>query len=222
VKKPPVLSAYEKGHFHYLNLLITLVMLVVFIPYADSSSAGATLSAGLLILIPIAGIAAYRRERRKLIGASILGGIAIATVLYEVAGGNLTDRPFLFMGSIGFYVFMTINIVGDIAVAKRITLDTIYGAICVYLLMGITWAGAYAFIAYLEPSSFSVGATDFDSFLYFSFVTLTTLGYGDLLPVSEAARTAAIMEAMSGVLYSATMIARLVGIHASQHSDYST
>jgi len=111
---------------------------------------------------------------------------------------------------------------------QRVTIDTINAALCVYLLLGIVWAFAYSLVDILEPGSFQ--SAQFDegvefmrlgaerSFypIYYSIVTLTTLGYGDIVPVSRAASMLAVLEAMTGQVYLAVLVGRLVGLHVAQ------
>jgi hypothetical protein len=96
-----------------------------------------------------------------------------------------------------------------------ITFHRIQGAIAAYLLLGVVWAHAYSLVALLRPGAFSGPASAGDgprAFLYFSFVTLTTVGYGDVLPVHAAARSLAMLEAVTGPLYLAILLARLVSL----------
>jgi hypothetical protein len=83
-------------------------------------------------------------------------------------------------------------------------------------LLGLTWAFVFAFVSVVTPGSFSDSvfpdeALTFQALVYYSFVTLATLGYGDILPVTQAARGLAILEVLMGVLYMAILISRLVG-----------
>ena len=108
----------------------------------------------------------------------------------------------------------------DVVTGKRVTTDTILGGLCVYMLMGIIWAIMYSFLYYLIPGSFSGLRVDSEvnrllEFIYYSFVTLTTLGYGDLLPVNPIARALAYLEALIGQIYVAVLIAGLVSIRIS-------
>lgn len=94
-----------------------------------------------------------------------------------------------------------------------ITFRRIEGAIAAYLLLGFSWASGYELIAYFDPDSFSGAITVsgyFSSWIYFSFVTLATLGYGDIAPIHPLARSLATSEAILGQLYLAILIARLV------------
>jgi voltage-gated potassium channel Kch len=97
-----------------------------------------------------------------------------------------------------------------------VTRHRIHGAVCAYLLFGLMWAAAYAFIAQVVPDPFSV-ATDVGGseaiiarFVYFSFVTLTTVGFGDITAVHPLARTLVTIEALIGQLYPAIIIGDLV------------
>lgn len=100
-----------------------------------------------------------------------------------------------------------------------ITTHRIQGAIAVYLMLGLIWAFAYSLVELQVPGSFQLpaaaaanGTTGMRSFVYFSFVTLTTLGYGDVIPLSSGARTLATLEALAGQLYLAVLVARLVAL----------
>jgi hypothetical protein len=87
------------------------------------------------------------------------------------------------------------------------------GGIAAYPLLGVAWAEAFALLEALRPGSFSgaVGLAEGGrGWFYFSFVTLTTVGYGDILPVHPAARSLAMLEAVTGPLYNAILLARLV------------
>jgi hypothetical protein len=103
-----------------------------------------------------------------------------------------------------------------------VTRHRIQGAIAAYLLLGIAWAHAYALVALLHPGAFSGAVSVGDGprvFVYFSFVTLTTVGYGDILPVHPTARSLAILEAVTGPLYLAILVARLVSLGVSPGSE---
>jgi len=96
---------------------------------------------------------------------------------------------------------------------SRVTMDIVKGGICVYLLLGYAWALFYGIVYTLEPNAFSSALITEDSrlnILYFSFVTLSTLGFGDIVPVNEIASVLTILEALVGQLYPAVFMALLV------------
>jgi len=117
---------------------------------------------------------------------------------------------------------VAVVILNDVLRGSMITSDSIYGAICSYLLLAISWGSLYGAIGLLIPDAFSFTGEPLNlkqvgegGMLYFSFVTLTTLGYGDIVPVHRLARTLCWMEAAFGQIYLAVLIAKLVSQHQS-------
>jgi hypothetical protein len=101
-----------------------------------------------------------------------------------------------------------------------VTFDRILGAVVLYVLIGVVWAEAYQLISIRVPGAYAgiahdSSSIDRSSWIYFSFVTLTTVGYGDITPVAHAARSLAILEALIGQLYPAIVLARLVSLHVA-------
>lgn len=100
---------------------------------------------------------------------------------------------------------------------KRVTGDTLRGSTCIYFLWGYFWFSMYQAIACLDANAFFIAIErSGNALLYFSFVTLTTMGYGDIVPVNALAMASANMEGIVGVLYPAVFIARLVSIYTTQ------
>jgi hypothetical protein len=127
------------------------------------------------------------------------------------------------VSGIAFFAFINIFILRFIFSREKITKDLIAGAAVVYLLTAIMWTYAYRFIEMIQPGSFTIAQSqsigDQSPFLYYSFVTITTLGYGDIFPVTTAAKYCAILEAVIGQLYLVITVAWLVGVHISQSMD---
>jgi len=124
------------------------------------------------------------------------------------------------VGAALFLSYTTALILWHVLAETEITSDTLYGAVCVYLLSGVTWMTLSRVIETLHPGSFAVSAAQhpgqgvtWSDLVFFSFVTLTTLGYGDMLPVTSPARSLVVLEAVFGVLYPAILVARLVGLY---------
>ncbi len=103
----------------------------------------------------------------------------------------------------------------------EVTKEVIYASVVVYLLLAIMWAFVYLILEFFDRGSFSYPADqtpDFFHFLYFSCVTITTLGYGDVLPLTQEASALAILEAVTGQMYLVVVVAWLVGMHVSRRS----
>jgi len=122
---------------------------------------------------------------------------------------------------IGYSIFLLIAIwalLSRIFVEKEVTFETIKGGISVYFLMGIFWAFLYQIVLLADPNALFIAnpSGKFSDVLYFSFITLTTLGYGDITPVTSFARNLTILESTLGQIFITVLIARLVGLHISR------
>lgn len=123
---------------------------------------------------------------------------------------------FLFLSSLSY------TIIYSVVQQKEISADTLFGAVCGYLLIGLIWTYVYLVIASIDPTSFSIHLNHdgtrarIDHFIYYSFVTLTTTGYGDILAMKSIARTFSWLEAVVGQVYLAVWISQLVGLRILQ------
>lgn len=128
-----------------------------------------------------------------------------------------------------FLILTDVVILRQVLTTTRVTNDTISGAVCGYLVLGIIFAFLYALVGLVYPGSFLVDGRiavpdisrlfyqhEIANLIYYSFVTLATLGYGDIAPVSPPARMIAVIEAVAGQFYVAILIARLVSIRYSR------
>ena len=120
---------------------------------------------------------------------------------------------------VGLYGYAAATVLRHVAGRRHVTAEVLYGAASVYLLLGVTWALAFALLDTVDPGAFAVGDQPLDGFadyLYASLVTLTTLGYGDVLPTGRAARALVTSEAVAGVFYTTVVLARLVSVFAAR------
>lgn len=130
----------------------------------------------------------------------------------------------LFFTQAVYALFLSISIfliLRDIFSSQQVTIDIIRGGICVYLLIGFLWTSLYGIVAILDNQAFSlpiVTVETHDKAVYFSFTTLTTLGYGDITPASPLAKMLTNLEAILGQLYPSILIATLVGNYNAQQT----
>jgi hypothetical protein len=129
---------------------------------------------------------------------------------------------------VGFLAFVSYHLLCAVLDDREVTLDTIVGAICLYLLAGLLWTYLYATIILTSPSAFQLAITvdppiaspfgkgGFQQLVYLSFVTMTTLGYGDITPVSAPAQTASYLQAVFGQFFLAVLVARLVTLYIAE------
>jgi hypothetical protein len=121
-----------------------------------------------------------------------------------------------------------------IFIGRRVTTNTIFASLCVYLLLATFWTYAYSLLDLIDPPAFSsalidetperimrLGAEPAGIEFYYSLVTMTTLGYGDIIPITPASRSLATLQAVVGQLYLTVIVARLVGLHVTESAEVS-
>ncbi len=200
-----------------LQLLVALVLLIILSSLLEGTQFGQRAVDILFALVILATVRAASSERRTRLVFLVLAVSAIA-LLWTSNGVERTG-----VGVAGLMIFVVLNtgtvglMLKRILKARVVGFDVLCSAVAVYLLIGVTWALTYIVIDILDPTAFEqlavsawAGGTDY---VYFSFVTLTTLGYGDISPNGNFVRIWAVMEAGVGVLYLALLIARLVSLY---------
>ncbi len=212
------------SHNKYTQLLIALITNFILAPFLRGNIGELALS--LISLYAIIIIVRTFSLKPKFF--KLYSSIALLTFLLEIVGrmelSKLPTIAFLLLIQVVYILYLGIAaylILRDILLSQQITTDTIRGSICVYLLIGFVWALLYGITASLETNAFSQPIIEIDSYgraVYFSFTTLTTLGYGDILPVSPLAKMLTNLEAIIGQLYPAILIAILVGGYLSQRN----
>ena len=138
-----------------------------------------------------------------------------------------TDAPvfyYLSVSTLSAFLMLSIrSALRQVVLGIEMTANRLFGAVCIYLMIGVLWALMYGALETLDMDAF-VGASHDETgergmdWIYYSFVTLTTLGYGDILPVSKIARILAYSEAVIGVFYVAMLVAALVGSYAASNN----
>jgi hypothetical protein len=215
VRKPRYLPA----HKFFLLFLYLLFSLVIY-PYLQDGSLGYLVfrivgSAGVFLILYVISL------RRKLLISALL--LAIPALLQRVLlprvdAGALSALAIAL--SLAFDVFVVVMIFRRVFTKEPPTSETIFGALCIYLLAGFIFASVYGMIATLEPRAFYLDPVtnrhlvpDRFDFVYYSFATITSVGASGMTAVSRRARSISIIEAILGALYLAVMIARLMGAY---------
>jgi hypothetical protein len=198
-----------------LSIFSALLVVVIFVipPFLVPGSGRALAGDVAYALLLVSGVRAL--GERGLVRRVLLP-VALATLAADL-GGWLLPVPHswaLGMRLLSLLLFLVV-VLGQTLRAGPVTFHRIQGAVAAYLLLGVLWAHAFALLAHLRPGAFSGPVNVADGprgFLYYSFVTLTTVGYGDVLPLHPAARSLAMLEAVTGPLYLAILVARLVSL----------
>jgi hypothetical protein len=184
----------------------------------------------LFFLVVLSAIRSLTGSAARMWGTLLAGVLAYATSWANEIIGTMwlavvSDACFALV-----FVFL-IYAVGENVFGKgSIDANRIIGAVSIYFLLGLLWAFLYTLVELVQPGAFLFPAVNTESirntrliseFIYFSNVTLTTLGYGDVVPLSRPAKMLAVLQAMLGQLYVAIVIARMVGLQVSQRSSDS-
>jgi hypothetical protein len=192
------------------------------IPFAEAIKNGDLVEAVLVTFVLVSGVVAVRRQRRTLAIGGALVFSAVACKWLNHYRPDLVSPPLFLVPGLLFVVFVIAHLLGFILHAPRVDSQVLCAGVSTYLLLGLLWAFGYRLVAQLVPDSFAFNVPTtashsmkaFNAF-YFSFITLTTVGYGDITPVSNTARMLAMMEAISGTLFVGVLIARLVSLYSS-------
>jgi hypothetical protein len=217
-------TSAPRGNFH--RFLFFLGLLAVLQPFLRSDPLSRVILNLLLGAILASGVLLYVRRRRVMAIGVILSLAALVSgalqVLLPSRGMAITRQACLAL----FLTFTAGVLLNAVLSSGKVTSEKLSGAVCVFLLIGFLWATLFSVVELVTPGSLHVSQEEQAAMdealrhgepnspmIYFSFVTLTTLGYGDVLPVSPVARTLAWIEAVLGQLYLTILVARLVGMH---------
>jgi hypothetical protein len=206
---------------HGLSALFVILILLFFLsPFIETTMTSFFLAIFYIPLL-IAGVASASQSRFLRSIAIITAAIVMA---FNILHQNFPGRIFTgcwYLSIVTFFFLLIGVLINQVFRDGPVTRHRVRGAIAAYLLIGITWTYIYLLITFVVDGAFSFPPTtpahpddaNLQSTLaYFSFVTLTTLGYGDTVPIHPVARMFAILEALLGLLYPATLLARLVSL----------
>lgn len=207
-----------------LFLLIFLIASMILYPFLEGGGQQEIIIQAIFALILISGVYAVSTSKRDLIIAVILAVPTFLSVIAVIVFQR--DRLFHLINyvfSLLFYAFTITRLLKYITHADKVDNNVIYAAICVYILIGVAWSSVYLIIEQVKPGTFIFSykndATARSDLIYFSYTTLTTTGYGDIVSTNSIGRAAAILESVTGVLYIAILISRLVSLYRHEHKD---
>ena len=207
----------EKNNFLYLTVGMVLLLFVGAISDQFEGMIGYQLVQAFSVINIAVGIYGFRSKKMwfhsKIGITALIISIVVTGVVLELLHLYYLHLILLFC----FYIWAIWLAGRQVLFAGAVDMNRIVGAICIYLLMGLIWTLMYLFIAQAIPGAFNgveqmVWYDNFADVAYYSYVTLTTLGYGDISPVAPIARFLVYMEAVVGVFYMAILVASLIGV----------
>ncbi len=227
---------FERHELAYLDLLVKLALLGLLYPLLDEGDLGSGIWNVCMWLVMLGSVSVCSESRRQrrialwLFVAAILTRIAADGAPFAGIDALSYVAELLHIATaviyIAFFALIARVMLADVFRTGRVTINRILGSICLYVVMGIGFAYAFVIVElFTEGDAFRyaesrVGtALPLSELLYFSFTSLTTLGYGDIVPRLDVARLLATVEAMVGQIYLTVLVARLVGLHIAQGAD---
>lgn len=203
--------------YKMFNFMVSIVLLLLLSAVLEGTKYGyyvLNIASNLVFLL---GVYAVGRNKRTIIFLLLLG---LPWVFSDWIFISSTQSIF---ASILYFFMVTSILFNHILKAKDVTPDTLYGAICVYLLLGLLWMTLYGCIEYFSPGAVFVSGTlgidgdiSTNELIYYSYTTLSTLGYGDITSTTPLGRMLSVLEAIAGQLFIAVLIARLVSLYTAK------
>lgn len=203
--------------YKMFNFMSSIIVLLILSAILQGHKYGYLVLNTASTIVFILGIYAAGRNTRNVIILIILG---LPWFLSEWIFTKSSETIFT---SVLFFLFITGTIMDHILHSEDVSTDTLYGAVCVYLLLGLLWASIYGFLEYVQPgiifvknNSDVIDQLTTNDIIYYSYTTLTTLGYGDITSLTAEGRIISVLEAIVGQLFIAFLVARLIAIYTAK------
>ena len=197
-----------------LSVFLVLLVIEVFVVPAFGRAGALTTLAGDVVFSALLVAGALTLSEQRWVRWLVPPLAALALVIRWLGrAGAFTDVvAWRELSTLMILALFAVFVAGQVYRRGPVTHHRILGAVAVYLLLGLAWASAYEFLNHLHPGAFggNLDAALPQTWIYYSFVTLTTTGYGDIAPLHPVARSLAIAEALTGQLYLSITLARLV------------
>ena len=205
-----------------IYLLVAIVFLLISYPFFLTSGLEIVPFVFINLVIPFLAVYLAADHKRNLFVAIALA-IPLGVISWvRFINPTETVIALQYVFGIIFYVFAFYVVLHQIIQKDVVTIDIIVGSIAAYLMIGLLWASIYALISLLVPESFALNGDVIQnhqsqtSFIYYSFVTLSNLGYRDITPFSHFSKSFSILESVSGVMFTAIVVGRVIGLYVAE------
>ena len=213
-----LLSSKER----FLILLCLILGLLVLVPILNRFTTARIFLELFLTAIAISMLYTISHKKGHVIVGMLLAIVMLSSRWLQYFYPNIGILAIGMIAGALFIALVIANLLVLMVKSEEVNLEIIYAAILLYLLAALLWAFVYTVIELVDPASFNIDLSHPQGYLlefqYFSFVTITTLGYGDITPVTEVAKAITALEAVVGQLYLVVAVAWLVGMYVSKKS----
>ncbi len=207
-------------HYAFFGFFAGIVLLAAVYPLFLGSLAGIILLHALISVVLVTGVYVVGRDRKTSIVGGIIGTTALVLTWTSLAVHQAQILRVCWLCSMAvFYAYIIAGMFRGFLAAKQVTLVTVFGGISGFLLLANFWAILFQIIETVHPGSYDVPGDPrptTDVFIYFAHVTISSVGYGDITPVTPLARSCAAMLGICGQLYLAVFISALIGIYLNE------
>ncbi len=202
----------------YNHLLIAEIAIVVSFPFLRALQTRFPIVSLMLLLaiMPALRVVLSKKAFRRLIAIGALAFLLEIIIRYNRFPQAENIQLFVLVLYAIFFALAIVILIKKMMERKVITADTIKGGISIYFLIGLLWMIFYTFASNINPDSINIADNNTVDLFYYSYTTLTTLGYGDITPKGDIVKLLAIAEAFIGQIYLAIFIAQLVGLNIAQ------
>jgi hypothetical protein len=202
--------------YKMFNFMASIFILLILSAIMEGHKYGYLVLNTTSTIVFVLGIYAAGRNKRNVIILILLG------LPWFLSEWIFTKSPETIFAGVLFFFFITGTLTEHILHSEKVSTDTLYGAVCVFLLLGLLWASIYGFLEYISPgiifvenNSEAINTLTSNEIIYYSYTTLTTLGYGDITSLTAEGRIISVLEAIVGQLFLAFLVARLVAIYTA-------
>ncbi len=217
---PPTSGPSQKtggSRFSSVHLLVALALLFISCPFIQELHYARVIERLLIAVVFLSSLLAVAGRGSLVLGLLLVG----AAFVGQWVGFFIPAlAPYSLLPGMAFLIFVIGRMLKYILEATDVDNETLCACLSTFLMIGLLWATGYTLLGKINPKSFGFAAPGqtmdgFEAF-YFSFVTLSTIGYGDIAPLTRVAKMLCIMEAVTGMFYVAVLVARLVSIYSSK------
>jgi hypothetical protein len=227
--KPAFVVSLELGR--YSAMVVMLLFFFFTIPFTSEGTLVNVILNLMVVATLLSAVQGAVRRRDVVLVATLLALVALVPVIGLVPAAGVAELA-AHAAALSLVLLAVMAILSHVLTVERVTLDILIGAASVYLLIGLLWGALFALLEYWFPGSFNFPSNLLDggptallplrrdaTILYYSFETLTTLGFGDVTPATAPSRFLSILEALVGQLYLAVLVGRFVALQLSHGRD---